>query len=303
MKVPDSLSYLCNMLNIQSVQALIQLIDDPDDHVYAHVHDQLKSYGPEAIPYLENSWESRDFGLLFQNRIENLIHEIQFDDLKFLLQSWISSEEKDLLKGAIIIARYQYPGLDESLIHTEIEKIRKDIWLELSPSQTAFEKIMTFNKVFFEHHHFQGNAKSFHSPLNSYINTVLETRKGNPLSLSLIYSVVAQSLKIPVYGVNLPNHFVLAYMDEYRINVMTGNPNPYGVLFYINAFSKGTIFQEKDIHQFLEQIKLPAERGFFEPCPNTKIIQRMLTNLISAFQQVGNVDKVNELVILRNLFG
>ena len=61
------------MLNIQSVQALIQLIDDPDDHVYAHVHDQLKSYGPEAIPYLENSWESSDFGLLFQNRIENLI--------------------------------------------------------------------------------------------------------------------------------------------------------------------------------------------------------------------------------------
>lgn len=290
------------MLNIQSVQALIRLIEDPDDHVYAHVHDQLKSYGPEAIPYLENSWESSDFGLLFQNRIENLIHEIQFENVKHLLQEWIHSPEKDLLEGAVIVAKYQYPGLEEERIRYEVNQIRKDIWLELNPNQTAFEKIKAFNKIFYEHHGFQGNSKSFHSPLNSYINTVLETRRGNPLSLSLIYSIVAQSLKLPIYGVNLPNHFILAYMDEHRINAMTGNKNPYGVLFYINTFSKGSIFHERDIHQFLDQLKLPAARSYFEPCPNTLIIQRMLTNLISAFQQVGNADKVNELVELRSLF-
>ena len=290
------------MLNVQSVQALIRLIDDPDDHVYVHVRDQLKSYGPDAIPYLENSWESSDFGLLFQNRIENLIHEIQFENTLETLRNWITSEQKDLLQGAIIVARYQYPGLEEDKIRFEVEQIRKDIWLELNPNQTAFEKIKTFNKVFYGHHHFQGNSKSFHSPLNSYINTVMETRKGNPLSLSLIYSIVAQSLGLPVYGVNLPNHFILAYMDEHLINSMTGNKNPYGVLFYINAYSKGSLFNEKDIQQFLEQLKLPSARSYFEPCPNTMIIKRMITNLISSFQQVGNADKVNELVALRALF-
>lgn len=290
------------MLNVQSVQALIRLIDDPDDHVYVHVRDQLKSYGPDAIPYLENSWESEDFGLMFQNRIENLIHEIQFETTREMLRSWISSDHKDLLEGAIIVARYQYPGLEEEKIRAEIDQIRKDIWLELNPNQTAFEKIKTFNKVFYGHHHFQGNSKAFHSPLNSYINTVLETRRGNPVSLSLIYSIVAQSLGLPVYGVNLPNHFVLAYMDEHLINNMTGNKNPYGVLFYINAYSKGSLFSEKDIHQFLGQLKLSPTRAYFEPCPNTRIIQRMLTNLVSSFQQVGNADKVAELVELRKLF-
>lgn len=291
------------MLNVQSVQALIRLIEDPDDHVYAHVHDQLKSYGPEAIPYLENSWESSDFGLLFQNRIENLIHEIQFDNVKLLLQNWIDSSEKDLLEGAIIVAKYQYPGLEEERIRFDINQVRKDIWLEINPNQTAFEKIKAFNKIFYDHYGFQGNSKAFHSPLNSYINTVLETRKGNPLSLSLIYSVIAQSLRLPVYGVNLPNHFVLAYMDEHKVNMLAGNKNPYGVLFYINTFSKGSIFHERDIHQFLDQLKLSPSRSYFEPCPNTMIIQRMLTNLIAAFQQVGNADKVNELVELRALFG
>jgi regulator of sirC expression with transglutaminase-like and TPR domain len=290
------------MLTIESVQALISLIDDPDDHIYAHVHDQLKSYGPEAIPYLENFWETTDFGLLFQHRIETLIHEIQFENTVTALHKWIHSSEKNLLDGAIIVAKYQYPGLNIYDIKKDIDQIRKDVWLEINPTQTAFEKVTTFNKVFFDHHRFHGDSKSFHSPLNSYINTVLETRKGNPLSLSLIYSIIAQELRLPIYGVNLPNHFVLAYMDEYMINAMTGNQNPYGVLFYINPFSKGSIFYENDIHQFLKQLKIKSERAFFEPCPNTLIIKRMITNLITSFQQVGNLEKVKELTILRDLF-
>lgn len=290
------------MLTIESVQALISLIDDPDDHIYAHVHDQLKSYGPEAIPYLENFWETTDFGLLFQHRIETLIHEIQFENTVSLLQNWIRSDEKSLLEGAIIIAKFQYPGVNVDEIKKDIEQIRRDIWLEINPTQTAFEKVTTFNKVFFDHHRFHGDSKTFHSPLNSYINTVLETRKGNPLSLSLIYSIIAQELRLPIFGVNLPNHFVLAYIDEYMINAMTGNQNPYGVLFYINPFSKGSIFYESDIHQFLKQLKIKSERAFFEPCPNTLIIKRMITNLITSFQQVGNLEKVKELTILRDLF-
>lgn len=290
------------MLNTQAVQALIQLIDDPDDHIFEHVRGQLKSYGKDAIPLLENSWESKDFGLLFQNRIENIIHEIQFEECKKELNLWKNSDEKDLLKAAIIIAKYQYPGLHEEIIYQEIEKIKKDIWLEINTNQTAFEKIKTFNKVFYEIHHFKGNTQSFHSPLNSFINVVLETKKGNPLTLSLIYSVIAQQLDIPVFGVNLPNHFILCYLDENGTQALFGDENKYGVLFYINTYSKGTIFYENDIIQFLAQLKFPAERSYFEPCSNSVIIQRMLTNLINSFQQIGNIEKVEELTELRNIF-
>lgn len=290
------------MINLQSVQALIKLIDDPDDEIFEHVRGQLKSYGKDAIPYLEHSWESGDFGLLFQNRIENLIHEIQFETSKKLLTDWRNSDEKNLLDAAIIIAQYQYPGINPVAIKDEIDRIRKDIWLEINENQTAFEKIKVFNKVFYDLHHYKGNTKSFHSPLNSFINTVLETKKGNPLTLSLIYSVIGQSLGIPVYGVNLPNHFVLCYMDENQTQLMLSDRNKYGVLFYINTYSKGNIFYEKDILQFLEQLKVQPNRSHFEPCSNTIIIQRMLTNLIASFQQVGNVQKVNELVELRAVF-
>jgi hypothetical protein len=291
------------MMNLSSVPALIRLIDDPDDQIFEHVRSQIKSYGKEAIPLLENSWESQDFGLLFQNRIENIIHEIQFEESKKELILWKNSDHKDLLEGAIIISKYQYPGLNPQLIRNEIDKIKKDIWLEINNQQTAFEKIKVFNKVFYEMYLFKGNTKSFHSPLNSFINTVLETKKGNPLTLSLIYSVIAQSLNMPVYGVNLPNHFVLCYMDENQINLMLSDRSKYGVLFYINTYSKGNVFYENDIVQFLSQLKILPDRSHFEPCSNSIIIQRMLTNLIASFQQVGNLNKVNELIELRSIFG
>jgi regulator of sirC expression with transglutaminase-like and TPR domain len=290
------------MINVQSLNALIELIDDPDESVYLHVRDQLKMCGSTAIPYLESSWEKKNFGLVFQHRIEDLIQEIQFESIKTSLKIWINSVHKDLLEGALLIAKFQYPDLDEQKIHRDLEQIKRDIWLELSPNQTAFEKVKTFNKVFFDIHKFKGNSRNFHSPLNSYINTVLETRKGNPLSLSIIYSIVAQNLSIPIFGVNLPNHFVLAYMDTNKVNYENGIHNPYGVLFYINPFSKGSILRELDIHTFLADLNLEASREFLEPCSNSIILQRMITNLIASFQQVGNLEKVTKLIELRSLF-
>lgn len=290
------------MKDDKSIQALVRLIEDPDEQIFEHVRDELVNFGPTIIPFLETSWEEDDLGLLFQSRVENLIQEIQFKATYNELKGWINNPHKDLLEGAIIIAKYQYPNLDEEKIRLKIQEIRKSIWLEISPNNTAFEKVRIFNKVFYSHYHFTGNSKDYHSPLNSFINTVLETKKGNPLSLCLVYSIIAQSLDMPVHGVNLPNHFVLAYMDEHNISAELSEEETYGVLFYINAFSKGGIFDKNEIKEFLKGLSKPEEREYFEPCTNSAIIKRMLTNIIVAFQHAGNAQKVKELTELRDLF-
>lgn len=290
------------MSSTTSLQALVKLIDDPDENIFLHVRSALMDQGPDVIPFLEASWENEDYGLLFQSRIENLIHEIQYKAVATDLKNWIDASHKDLLEGTIIVARYQYPNLDEAEIRSFIQKIRKDIWLEINEHQTAYEKVRVFNKVFYGKYGFTGNSKDFHSPLNSCINTVVETRKGNPLSLSVLYSILAQSLDLPVYGVNLPNHFVLAYLDEDNLNPYINTNNEHGALFYINAFARGGIFDELEIKEFLKALKKPELREYFEPCSNSAILMRMLTNLINAFQQSGNAEKVRELIDLRDLF-
>ncbi|MDG1147034.1 MAG: transglutaminase-like domain-containing protein [Crocinitomicaceae bacterium] len=290
------------MNTTKSIKALMRLCDDPDEDIYNHIKDELVSHGTAAIPFLEASWEEDDYDLLFQSRVEDLIHEIQYHAVKDDLTKWIDSPNKELIDGALLIARYQYPNFDEGKIRSEIKRIRDTIWLELSHRQTSFEKVRIFNKIFYGEEKFSGNSKDYNSPMNSYLNTVIETRKGNPLSLCILYSIIAQSLDMPIYGVNLPNHFILIHLDENKINPLIKSENKHGALFYINAFSKGGIFEELEIDEFLKGLNKPKSREYYEPCSNSLIIVRMLTNLITSFQQSGSAKRVKELVELRELF-
>jgi regulator of sirC expression with transglutaminase-like and TPR domain len=284
-----------------TIHALVRLIDDPDESVFQQVRDELMKFGSQVLPLLEQSWEQDYYGLLFQDRVENLIHDIQYENVKSQLSAWLCSPDKDLLEGAIIIAKYQFPGLAEAQLHERIHAIRRDIWLELNDHQTAFEQVKIFNRIFFGMHRFRGDSQHYHTPAHSYINSVLESRKGNPLSLCIIYSIIAQSLDLPIYGVNLPNHFVLAYMDSKHSSLGLKQEDDYGVLFYINAFAKGSIFDANEIKEFIKGIHQQPDRSHFEPCSNSAILKRMLSNLIYAFQQVGSIQKVAELQALRSM--
>jgi regulator of sirC expression with transglutaminase-like and TPR domain len=282
-------------MNKQELNALISLLDDPDESVYQEISTKLLSMGPMVIPELEAAWE-HCFDTLIQNRIENIIHMIQFDLISNELKKWSAPDNQNLLDGALLVARYQYPDLDFDKVQKQINQIRQDIWLELNDELTALEKVKVINHILFDVHNFSGNTTNYHAPQNSYINNVLESKKGNPLLLSILYTILAQSLDIPIYGVNLPEHFILCYTnaDHDVLPEMIDDSNS-NVLFYINPFSKGAVFGRKEIDAFLRQLKLEPLASFYEPCSNLEIIKRLLRNLISSYEKLGYPDKSEEL--------
>ena len=283
--------------NDKSLRAMILLLEDPDEHVFTEIRGQLLSMGNEVIPALENIWEST-FNNTLQSRIEDIIQKIQFNSTSEELKLWAATGGIDLLQGTILIARYQYPDLDEEHIRNQIELIRKDVWLELNPNLTAFEKVRVINHILFDVYHFTGNTSNYHAPQNSYINNVLESHRGNPLLLSILYSCIAQGLNIPIYGVNLPEHFILAYRDEFLIRDSDEEEEP--ILFYINPFSKGAVFSRREIDTFLKQLKLEPNRIFYESCSNVEIIKRQIRNLITAYEKLGYPNKVIDFKELLN---
>jgi regulator of sirC expression with transglutaminase-like and TPR domain len=281
------------MINPTEVNSLIKLLDDPDGEIFEHVHQKLLSFGNEAIEYLEMAWEEA-FDPIQQERIAGLVHEIQFGTLKKDLQLWYQSGAFDLLQGILIVNRYQYPDLDEQKVINQIEAIKRDIWIQMMNEASPAEQVKLINHVFYNIYGFSGtNTTNHQDPQNSYISQVLESKKGNQISLAIIYSIIAQKLDIPVYGVNLPQHFILAYLDETLQSEFEG-----GILFYINAFNKGFIFGRRDVDMFLKQLNLKFDKQFYEPCSNTDIIKRVIRNLISAYEHLGSSDKVNELTEL-----
>ncbi|MGN0002031.1 MAG: transglutaminase-like domain-containing protein [Sphingobacterium composti] len=271
-------------MNEREIKAIISLLDDPDTEVFNQIEQHLITSGPEIIPLLEENWES-SFDPLSQSRIENIIHKIQFDQIKHELQLWNLKNSEDLLEGLLIVNRYQYPNLDENNVILTISELKRNAWFLLMYDMSPIEKVKLLNNVLFREFGLSGNTSNYHDPQNSFIHKVLETKKGNPISLSCIYSIVAQQLDIPIYGINLPKHFVVAYMEDLE----------HPPLFYINAFNRGQMMQQNDINSFLKQLNLPPTDEYTMPCTNKAIIKRVLRNLITAYENIGNPQKREEI--------
>lgn len=275
------------------IQALIALIDDPDPGIYEHVRHRILSIGEPVLPVLEHAWESDRMDDLFRCRIEDLLHTIHLDITFHRLQAWSKTGGEDLLEGALAVCRYRYAELNEANVRSRLAALRQDIWLELNDHLTAFEKVRVFNHIFFQVHGFKGNKRNYHAPQNSYINEVLDSRKGNPLSLAILYQVLAEELELPLRGVNLPNHFVLAYMDE--TGVAASELGHGDVLFYVNAFSQGDILGKAEIDEFLSKLDLPRQDSFYQPCTNIDTIRRLLNNLLNSYEKLNDPDRVDDM--------
>jgi len=286
---------LNDSINHNEINALIKLVEDPDPIVYHQVKEKLLSYGKSVLPNIEHSWTRVVENDYHQERLNDILREIQLEDIKLELTNWKASSTRDLLKGAVIISKFQFPNINYSDVEQEIDKIKQKVWLEINEENTAFEIVKIFNHVLFDIVGFKPNKNNFHSPQNSYINTVLKHKKGNPLSLSIIYSIIAQRLEIPIYGVNLPNQFVLGYLDENSTLKMLDASNDRNVLFYINPFSNGRIFDHNEIEGYLRSLNLPLKPNYIEPCSNTDILKRMLKNLAYSYHKVGQTSKVKDI--------
>ncbi|WPP53392.1 transglutaminase-like domain-containing protein [Catalinimonas niigatensis] len=271
----------------KELKALVSLLDDEDQEVLGHVEEKIISFGDAIIPFLEEEWEN-SFNPNVQKRIEDIIHVLQFETLKKRLQDWFESKEQDLLKGMWVIATYQYPDLTLEDLKKQLEQIYYEAWLEFKIDTHPFDQIKILNSVLFGKLKFGANTKNFHAPANSMINTVLESKKGNPITLCVIYMLVAQRLKLPVYGVNLPSLFILTYKSK-------------EIQFYINAFNRGLIFSKNDIDNYIAQLKLQPSDIFYQPCDNLNIVRRMLRNLIVSFEKLGDYDKSDEIKVLLSL--
>jgi regulator of sirC expression with transglutaminase-like and TPR domain len=266
------------------IKALISLLDDNDYEVAAHVEQQIVDLGEGVIPYLEEEWEET-LNQDLQKKIEDLIHNLQFKGLSVRLKEWKDTGAKDLLEGMYLVNTYLYPDADYSEITKTIDQLYFDAWTHMKEEMHPYDQVKALNNVLFREKRFSANTKNFHSPANSMLHLVLETKRGNPLTLCVIYMILAQRLDMPVYGVNLPNLFILTYKFD-------------STQFYINVYNKGLILSKEDIDNYIMQLNLNPVDIFYEPCSNLEIVKRALRNLAYAFEKMNDPEKATEVTKL-----
>ncbi len=270
------------MQNTKELDALFSLIDDPDMEVYETVSERITGFGKAIIPNLENLWENSP-NYEVQARIEALIHALQFNDLQKELTEWKNSLQQDLFQGALLVARYQFPDLHTSAILQDIEKIRRNVWLELNSYLTPLEQANVLSSILYNYYNLNGTEVSYNRPNDFFINKVLASRKGNSISNGILYKILCNLLDIKAYIINIPKHLIIAF---YRSGYTPDDAiDPEEKIYFFVDGTTGHAFSHNDIKGYLKRMNMTPKPLYYEPLTNAQVIQMLLRELGKCYQE------------------
>jgi regulator of sirC expression with transglutaminase-like and TPR domain len=205
-----------------------------------------------------------------------------------------------LLEGALLIARYHYPEIHKNQAEQDIEKLRRNIWLELNNYLTALEQVSVINSILYNYYKQKGIEIAYNQPEDFFINKALESKKGNAISNGILYLVLCELLDVPVKAVNIPRQFLLAYVDTQHALVNPQAHNSEKIKFYIDPLN-GQIYSHKDVESYFKRINVTPTTSYFREMNTKRIIQFLLEEVSKCFDDDMNRYKMNELLSLAKL--
>ena len=282
----------------KEISALFHLIDDPDEEVFNAISQKIVDYGKPIIPNLEHLWETTPNEQI-QERIEMIIHRLHYKDLTEDFNQWSLAGHHDLLVGALLVSKFQYPELSTSATLLEVEKIRRNIWLELNQYLTPLEQIRIVTGILYSYYNLKGNEVAYTDVNEFLIHKLIESKKGNQLSNGILYLIICDLLDIPVKAIGVPKQFVLAYFKPGYSNEATEDYRDK-IEFFIDP-TNGMVFTHKDIDSYFKRISVPPVASYFKPLSNKKVIQYLLEEISKCFDNEKEGYKKDELRQLANL--
>jgi regulator of sirC expression with transglutaminase-like and TPR domain len=280
------------------ISALLHLLDDPDEEVFEAVSTKIVDYGKPIIPNLEHLWETTPDEPT-QERIEVLIHRLHYRDLAEDFRQWNVSGHHDLTLGALLTCKFQYPEMATAPVMQEIEKVRRNIWLELNNYLTPLEQINIVTSILYSYYGLKGNETNYKEPNEFLLHKTLEAKRGNQVSNGILYLLLCEMLDIPVRAINLPKQFIVAYFKYGYSDEQLLNPVEK-IEFFIDPTS-GQVFTHKDVDNYFKRISVPPIDHYFKPQKNKDVIKQLLEEFSKCFSGEKDIYKQAELMDLVKL--
>ncbi len=129
-------------------------------------------------------------------------------------------EHFPLLEAAASLAQDEYPELDVQQVLGDVDQLLSRLKRRLPADTAPLQRLRALNQFFFRDLAFSGNVNHYHDPDNSYLNVVLRTRRGIPISLAVLWMELAQGLDLTVQGVGFPGHFMVKVHLPKRLVVL-----------------------------------------------------------------------------------
>ena len=184
-----------------------------------------------------------------------------------------SDAQFPLLEAAASLAMDEYPDLDFQALLGEVDKLGARLARTVERDAPALERLRALNQLFFVDLRFAGNVNDYYDAENSYLNTVLQTRRGIPISLAVLWLELAQSLGLHVRGVAFPGHFMVKALlprGQVLIDPFTGESlSREDLLERLAPFQPGGLPEDAE----------PPLGLYLQAAQPREIIARMLRNL------------------------
>lgn len=257
-------------LSPSQIESFRSLLDDPSPSIHQALLAHFEQLGPVVREFLLDT--ARDPNRALAPHAKRFLQELKFSDPRAEFLTFIQSLNYELESGFLLLARTVSPDLEIGECQIEVDKIaRRCRELIVEPSSPR-QRCRIINRVLFHEWGFHGNVENYHDPRNSFINHVLKRRKGIPISLSILYLMVADRLELDLEPVGLPDHFMIGcYLED--------------VPFFIDPFDRGIFRDPEEIFDFLRERKIEPELYYLAPTPVREVLSRCCRNLANDYRK------------------
>ncbi|MGA9365276.1 MAG: transglutaminase-like domain-containing protein [Bacteroidota bacterium] len=277
-------------MDTAGIRSLIKLLDDESEEIVSTVKEKLLESGSASIPSLEEAMATGS--PVLRERLRSVVIELTTAQVRIQLEELRLGEAADLdiEAGALVVARYGYPSEDLKWCSKVFDEFAQELDSRLDTHDDPLDIISAVSSFLSFEGGFKGDIEDYYNPENSYINRVLERRTGLPISLCIIYLLVAKRLNIPLFGVGMPGHFLLKYeVGEKEI--------------FLDPFRGAKLLSRTDCRDFIEATGYGFREEYFSTVTNRQILERMIRNLMLAYRQKGELDRIPNLQSFLEILG
>lgn len=252
------------------------MLDDPSATVRRALLAHFSSLGPAAGPFLQEV--ARGSNRILAHHASSFLDELKFDDPVGDFLVFIRSLNYELETGALLLARTVNPLLDAGECCATLDQIARRCRELIVEPATPREKCRVLNRVLFHEFAFHGNVEHYTDPRNSFLDQVLTRRTGLPLSLSIVYVLVAGRLGLDLDPVGLPGHFVVGCRADSRP-------------FFVDPFERGIFRDAEDLFEMLRAQNIVPRPTDLAPTPVREVLCRSCRNLVNHYTAGGDPDR------------
>jgi regulator of sirC expression with transglutaminase-like and TPR domain len=279
------------MSNRSEIESLVYLLEDPDPYVREKVLERFQTLGGNAVPVLDEVKQDIRSPLQLET-VNSILFDLVFPDIyaefhDLILNGFETYQE--LERALILLSQFGNPTLRPSVVTHQLDHMAHVVSDEITYALDQIERMNILLSYIFSDCGFKGTKEDYHNPDYSYLNKVLQTKTGIPISLSIIVLLLGERLELPFYGINMPMHFLLMYQNGAE-------------KVYVDAYQQGASVSMDHIGNFLKMNGVEPKSHYFTQASYKEIVIRWIRNMQFAYQKRDDVFRINKLGDLLELF-